>query len=113
MAKRVDGRAARKQEKYVGEEEVARIVAREELSLEDVKRVMRGVRYNRGYDETFDYANTLVPEAADYLRPYTLRVLVRAEINEDEAAEELEQSKLFFSRLVGLLPSLVPTIVDG
>jgi hypothetical protein len=107
MAKRVDGRAAGKQGKYVEEEEVARIVAREELSFGDVKRLMRGVRYSRGYDEKFDYANTLVAEAAHYLRPFTLRVLARAEISDEEAAEELEQNKLFFSRLVDLLPSLV------
>jgi hypothetical protein len=67
---------------YVEEQDVARILAHEELSLEDVKIVMRGVRYDRGYDERFDYANTLLSEAVHYLRPYTLGALVRADIAE-------------------------------
>jgi hypothetical protein len=106
MVKRSRGRIAQ-QGKFVEETEIARIVAREELSFDDVKRLLRGVRYTRGYDEKFEYANTLVPEAGDYLRGYTLRALVRAEINEEEAAAEVEQNKLFFSRLVDLLPSLL------
>jgi hypothetical protein len=92
---------------YVEEQDVARILAREELSLEDVKIVMRGVRYDRGYDERFDYANTLLPEAGHYLRPHTLGALVRADIAEEEAALDLELNKTFFARLVDLLPSLV------
>ena len=92
---------------YVEEQDVARILAREELSLEDVKIVMRGVRYDRGYDERFDYANTLLPEAGHYLRPYTLGALARADIAEEEAALDLELNKAFFARLVDLLPSLL------
>jgi hypothetical protein len=107
MTKRPRLQCARDKDKYVEKAEVARIVAREELSLGGVKRLIRGVRYARGFDERFEYANTLVPEAASYLRPYTLRVLVRGEISEAEAAAEIEQNKLFFSRLVDLLPSLV------
>jgi hypothetical protein len=106
MAKRSRERIAHEGQ-FVEETEIARIVAREELSFDDVKRLIRGVRYTRGYDEKFEYANTLVPEAGDYLRGYTLRALVRAEINEEEAAAEVEQNKLFFSRLVHLLPSLL------
>lgn len=92
---------------YVDERDLARILAHEELSLEDVKTVMRGVRYERGHDERFDYANELLSEAGDYLRPHTLGALVRAEITEEDAVPDLERNKAFFSRLVGLLPTLV------
>jgi hypothetical protein len=97
----------RREEMYVEEHDIARILASQELSLEDVKIVMRGARYDRGYDERFDYANTLLSDAWHYLRPHTLGALVRAEIAEDDAALDLERNKAFFSRLADLLPSLV------
>jgi hypothetical protein len=100
-------RRFRKNEKYVEEDEIAGIAAREELSIEDVKRAIRGVRHTRGYDDRFDYANGIVPQASEYLRPHTLSALVQAEISDGEAAIEIEQNKLFFSRLVDLLPTLM------
>src|SRR5437879_5790492 len=62
---------------------------------------------DRPYSEMFEYANSLLPEASDYLRSYTLRALVRADITEKEAASYLEKNKAFFRRLVNLLPSIV------
>lgn len=46
----------------VAPEEIARILASESLTLKDVKTLMRGARYHRGYDEKFEYANTLLAE---------------------------------------------------
>jgi hypothetical protein len=92
---------------YVDKNNVDLLVAREELSLEDVKIIMRGVRYERGYDERFDYANSLILEADNYLRPHTLGALVRADITEADAAIEMERNKAFSFRLVDLLPSIV------
>lgn len=92
---------------YVEEDDLARFVSREELSFDDVKIVMRGVRYDRGVDEGFAYANSLLPEAADYLRPHTLRALIRADMTDQQAALDLELNKSFFSRLAFLLPSLM------
>ena len=92
---------------YVEPHDVARIVAREKLSLEDVKVALKGVRYQRGYDERFDYANSLLLEAGDYLNPRTLVALVRAEITEKDASLDLRENKVFFSRLVILMPTIM------
>ena len=92
---------------YVEERDIARILARQELSLNDVKTIMRGARYERGIDERFEYANELLSEAADYLPSYTLASLIRADISEQDAAIVLERNRVFFSRLVVLLPTLV------
>jgi hypothetical protein len=89
------------------QEIIAEILEREELSLENVKAVMRTVRYGQEGDERFEYANTLLSDAADYLPPYWLRALVRADITEDEASLYLARNKAFFSRLANLLPSIV------
>jgi hypothetical protein len=91
----------------VEDHDIARILASEGPTFEDIKILMRGARYTKGYDEKFDYANSLLPEASDYLRPHTLRALVRADITEEEAASYLLQNKAFFRRLVNLLPSIV------
>jgi hypothetical protein len=85
---------------------IARILASDAPTFEDIKTLMRGARYTQGYDERFEYANSLLPEASDYLRSHTLRALVRADITEEEAASYLEQNKAFFRRLVNLLPSI-------
>jgi hypothetical protein len=89
------------------ENNVARILAQEELSLKDVKSLMRAARYRLEEDKRVCYANELLPDAGDYLRPHTLAALVRAEINEQDAASEIIKSKEFFSRLVILLPTIV------
>ena len=91
----------------VEDHDIARILASEAPTFEDVKTLIRGVRYTQGYDEKFEYANSLLPEASDYLRSHTLRALVRAEISKEKAALHLEQNKAFFRRLVDLLPSIV------
>lgn len=91
----------------VSESNISAILAKDVLSLDDVKRLIRGVRYPKGYDERFEYANTLLADASDYLRPDTLIPLVRAEITESEAVSERERNKAFFARLVDLLPSIV------
>lgn len=98
---------------YVERQEITRILANEELTLEDIKTVVRGVRYERGYDERFDYANTLLSEAGDYLPPHTLAALVRADITGEDARLDLERNKAFFSRLVHLLPSIVRFFDEG
>ena len=87
--------------------DIVRILASEEPSFEDIKTLMRGVRYSGGYDEKFEYANTLLPEASDYLRSHTLRALVRADITDVEAVAYLKQNKAFFRRLANLLPAIV------
>src|SRR4051794_1462688 len=92
---------------YVEEHDLARLVSREQLSFDDVKIIMRCVRYERGADEGFEYANSLLPEAADYLRPHTLSALIRADMTEQQAALDLYLNKSFFSRLAVLLPSLM------
>ena len=91
----------------VDDHDIGRILASEELSFEDIKTLMRGVRYSRGYDERFEYGDTLLPEASEYLRPHTLRALVRADITEEDAASYLKENIAFFRRLVDLLPSIV------
>jgi hypothetical protein len=93
--------------------DIARILARDELSFEDVKNVMRCVRYQwggvvaSGPNERIEYANTLLPHAEDYLPPLALFALVRADMNEEDAAACVDRNKAFFSRLTTLLPSLV------
>ena len=54
---------------------------------------IRGARYTDGYSETFEYGNLLLPEASTYLRPHTLRALVRADITEEEATSYLEKKE--------------------
>lgn len=80
--------------------DISRILAKDEISIDDVKRLIRGVRYPRGYDERFGYANTLLPEASEYLRPPALIGLVRAEIPEGDALSEIARNKAFLARLV-------------
>jgi hypothetical protein len=92
---------------FLDEDDLERILRREELTLDDVKVVLRSVRYGEQDAERIAYADTLLREAGDYLPSYTLSALVRADITEDEAALYLERNKAFFSRLVELLPSLV------
>jgi hypothetical protein len=58
---------------------IARILEREDLSLDDVKAVMRAVRYGQESVDRIEYANTLLSDAGDYLPPYWLRALVRAD----------------------------------
>jgi hypothetical protein len=94
-------------EEPVEDHDIARILANEEPSFDDIKTLMRGVRYIDGHDDRFEYANTLLPEASSYLRSHTLRALVRSDITEEEAAKHLEQNKAFFGRLVNLLPSIM------
>jgi hypothetical protein len=89
------------------EDDLQRILRREELTLEEVKVVLRTGRYGERGAEKIAYANTVLREAGDYLPPYWLSALVRADISEEEAAPYLEQNKAFFSRLVELLPSLI------
>jgi hypothetical protein len=84
-----------------------RILQREILTLEDVKFLFKRTRNREDDPERIAYANSLLPEAGDYLRPYELRALLRADISETEAAVALAQNKVFFSRLVWLLPSLL------
>jgi hypothetical protein len=52
---------------------IARILEREDLSLDDVKAVMRAVRYGQESVDRIEYANTLLSDAGDYLPPYWLR----------------------------------------
>jgi hypothetical protein len=91
----------------IEEHDLALTLAKETLTFEDIKTLIRGARYTGGYSEMFGYANSLLPEASDYLRPHTLRALVRADMTEKEAAAYLEKNKSFFQRLVNLLPSIV------
>jgi hypothetical protein len=87
--------------------DLERVLRREELTLEDVKVALRIVRYDERGAEITAHADTLLHEAGDYLPPYILRALVRADIDEDEGARYLERNKAFFSRLAELLPSLI------
>jgi signal recognition particle subunit SEC65 len=91
----------------VEDQDIARILASEDPTFNEIRTLMRGCRYAHGRDEKFEYADSLLPEASDYLRPYTLRALVRADITEDEAASHLEQSKMFYRRLASLLPAIM------
>jgi hypothetical protein len=93
--------------RFEDDRELWRILQREPFTLEDVKFLFRHTRHREDDPERIAYANSLLPEAGDYLRPYHLRALLRADISETEAAVPLAQNKAFFSRLVGLLPSLL------
>jgi hypothetical protein len=89
------------------QEAIGRILARDELSIDDIKSIMKLVRYGRRGVEKIEYANTILTDAGDYLPPYWLRALVRADITEEEASPHLERNRAFFSRLPSLLPQLV------
>jgi hypothetical protein len=89
------------------QEAIARILAREELSIDDIKSIMKLVRYGQRGVEKIEYANTILTDAGDYLPPYWLRALVRADITEEEASPHLERNRAFFGRLPNLLPQLV------
>jgi hypothetical protein len=80
---------------------------RETLTLEDVNLLFKNTRHRENDPERIAYANSLLPEAGDYLRPYELRALLRADISGTEAAVALKRSKALFSRLAWLLPSLL------
>lgn len=89
------------------ESELWHALTQEALTLEDVKALFRLTEHREDDPERIAYANSLVPEAGDYLRPYELRALLRADISETKAALETSRHKAFFSRLVELLPSLL------
>jgi hypothetical protein len=91
-----------------GEEDgLWRTLQRETLGLEDIKLFFRNTRNREDDPQRIAYANSLLLEAGDYLRPYELRALLRADISETEAAVALAQNRAFFSRLVWLLPSIL------
>ena len=50
-------------------EDIARLAWSEELSFEDVKTLIRGVRYGNGYDEKFEYANSWCPKRPAFYAP--------------------------------------------
>jgi hypothetical protein len=93
--------------RFKSNDELWRYLQQETLTLEDVKFLFRRTGNREDDPERIAYANSLLPEAGDFLRPYELRALLRAEISEAEAAIELAGNKAFFSRLVVLLPSLL------
>jgi hypothetical protein len=78
------------------QEAIARILAREELSLDDIKSVMRLVRHGQKGNERIKYANTILLDAGDYLPPHWLHALVRADLTEDGASLHLERNRAFF-----------------
>jgi hypothetical protein len=95
-------------------DDIARLLAQQELSFEDVKIVMRCARYRwlSNDSQRIDHANTLLSDAGDYLPWFTLCHLVRADITEEEAAGHLDRNKAFFYRLTTLLPSLIRFFAD-
>ncbi|WP_139267653.1 MULTISPECIES: hypothetical protein [unclassified Beijerinckia] len=87
--------------------DITRLLVSETLTFEDIKTLMQGCRYYPDdHSKVFEYADTLLPEASDYLQPHTLHALVRADITEMEAALHLEENKVFFHQLANLLPSI-------
>ncbi len=93
--------------RFEEEDGLWRILQRQTLTLEDVKFLFKHTRNREDDPERIAYANSLLHEAGDYLRPYELRALLRADVSETEAVVALAQNKAFFSRLVWLLPSLL------
>jgi hypothetical protein len=93
--------------RFKQESKLWRTLTEEALTLEDVKALFKLAGHREDDPDRVAYANSLVPEAGDYLRPYELRALIRADISETEAAVETARHKAFFSRLVELLPSLL------
>jgi hypothetical protein len=89
------------------ESDLWRALIGEPLTLEDVKALFRDTGNREDDPERIAYANSLVPEAGDYLRAYELRALLRADISEAEATVHLSRNKTFFTRLAELLPSLL------
>jgi hypothetical protein len=98
--------------RFEGEGELWRVLKRETLALEDVKFLFRRTGNREDDPERIAYANSVLPDAGDYLRPYELRALIRADISETEAAVEVARNKAFFSRLAGLLPTLLGFFED-
>jgi hypothetical protein len=92
---------------FLEEDDLRKVLNREKLTLDDVKAVLRSVRYNEQHTQIIASANSLLREAGDYLPSHTLRALVRADVTVNEAALCLERNKAFFFRLVELLPSLI------
>lgn len=98
--------------RFEEEGELRRVLQRETLALEDVKFLFRHTRNREDDPERIAYANSVLSEAGDYLRPYELRALIRADIAEAEAAVEVARNKAFFSRLAALLPTLLGFFED-
>lgn len=90
----------------VSEAELIRsLLGDSELSDTRVQQIMlkaRGVE-----QEDFKLANSIVPEAGRYLPHHAITALVRADISDDKATEELLRQRMFFSRLSDYLPSLL------
>src|SRR4051812_37466391 len=91
---------------FLSENQLTRILSRDELMREEVRIALRTVRHGERKNEALVYAETLVPEA-DLLSPYSLGALVRADISEAEAIKEVKRNKAFCIRLAGLLPSIL------
>ncbi|MCC8964232.1 hypothetical protein H8A95_18380 [Bradyrhizobium sp. Pear76] len=91
---------------HVFEDELQKIRIRDRLSPKEARVLLRTIRHGEQKDEVLAYAETLVVEA-DFLSPYSLRALVRADITEAEAAREIKKNKAFCNRLAGLLPSIL------
>lgn len=90
----------------ISEDEIERRLARDALTQKDIKTVMLSVRHSLSDQKNINYAKSLLPDS-DYLPPYVLSRLVRADISEQEAAQYIGPNKAFFARLTEYLPDLL------
>ena len=65
-------------------------------------------RHNGSTDNEIAYANSLLPDAGDYLSGmWWLRAFIKAEISDDDAKREIERQRRIIKRLCNLFPSLL------
>jgi hypothetical protein len=75
-----------------------------EVSAEVLKPLLQRVR--NIHPEDAEFANNLWPEAGHFLSSYSLRALIRDEMEDEKVAWEIEEHKRFLDRLSSLLPAL-------
>jgi hypothetical protein len=79
----------------------------ETVVLDDVKNIMLRARHDNADLEDIQFANSLLQESGDYLPSHLVRVLIRAELSDEEAKAQISLNKKFFKRLGRFLPALV------
>ena len=89
-----------------GEEDVARrLFGSGPFRAADFIKPMQVARGVEPEDVTI--ANSIIPNAGDFLDRIFLRSLIRADITDDEAVKEVARQRSFFARLASLFPALM------
>jgi len=89
----------------VSSHDLKTLLASDQIPLEAAIRIFH--ESSNRFDEEVGYGNSLLKDAGTHLSPWTLRRLIRAEISNDIALEEVRKNRILLNRLCTLFPEIV------